>query len=167
MPNLTLTFDPWPKIKRVPPLIIHNLCVKFERVWAKLKSVYVPTIVSYCAKFWPTVDIWPDDPKSIGFLLLFSSTFVWSLKVIEQKLESLLCLQCFVECHIWPWPLTLWLGTLLIMVHRVKSQDQRLHSARYKLQVLPDNFQNSRVSCWWQGEEPYYLKPLGPGSRSN
>ena len=34
---------PWPIINRVPPLIIHNLHVKFESVWAKTVVAIVPT----------------------------------------------------------------------------------------------------------------------------
>ena len=34
---------PWSKINRVPPLIIHNLHVKFESDWAKTVVAIVPT----------------------------------------------------------------------------------------------------------------------------
>ena len=35
VPNLTLTFDPVPKIYRVPPLIMNNVYIKFESDGAK------------------------------------------------------------------------------------------------------------------------------------
>ena len=32
------------------------------------------------------LDLWPCDPKSIGFLISSFTTYMWSLKVIGQKL---------------------------------------------------------------------------------
>ena len=40
---MTLTLTPWPKINRVPPLIIHNLHVKFESDRAKSVFCIVST----------------------------------------------------------------------------------------------------------------------------
>ena len=62
---------PWSKINRVPPLIISNLHVKFESDWAKTIDCIVSTRShTQSAK----VDLWPRDPKSIGFLLSSSTT---------------------------------------------------------------------------------------------
>ena len=76
---------PWPKINRVPPLIIHNLHVKFESDWAKTAVAIVSTR-SYTQSATVDLDLWPRDPKSIGFLLSSFTTYMWSLKVIGQKL---------------------------------------------------------------------------------
>ena len=129
--NLTPTFNLWPQINRVPPLIIHNLHVKFESDWAKsvafivstrsytqsakvdldllpkinrvppliINNLYVKfesdwaiTVVcilstrSYSQSAKVDLDLWPCDPKSIGFLLSSSTTYMWSMKVIGQKL---------------------------------------------------------------------------------
>ena len=59
---------PWPKINRVPPLIINNLHVKFESDWAKTVVCIVSTR-SYTQSAKVDLDLWPRDPKSIGFLL--------------------------------------------------------------------------------------------------
>ena len=76
---------PWPQIKRVPPLIMKNLYLKFESDWAKSLVCIVPT-----SFYWTSVkfdlDLWPREPKSIGFLLSSGTTYMWSLKVIGQKL---------------------------------------------------------------------------------
>ena len=124
---------PWPKINRVPPLVIHNLLVKFESDWAKTVICILPTrsytqgakvdlghhlqITCEVNRFSPLImnnshvkfgsdqaktlacinsarfhkqspnaDLRPDDPKSIGFLLSSSTTYLWSLKVIGPKL---------------------------------------------------------------------------------
>ena len=123
---------PWPKINRVPPLIIHNLPVhvKFESDWAKTVVIIVSTrykawrthapptnplthssnhprtaallypFQSCCAKTVVAIvstrsytqsakvdlDLWPQYPKSIGLLLSSSTTYMWSLKAIGQKL---------------------------------------------------------------------------------
>ena len=50
------------------------------------------------------LDLWPRYRKSIGFLLSSWWMCMWSLKVIGQKLKSLLCPQG----QSWPWPLTPW-----------------------------------------------------------
>ena len=72
----------WPKSNRVPPLIIHNLHVKSECDWAKTIVCIVFTR-SYTLSAKDDLDLWPHDPKSIGFLLSSSTTYRWSLKVIE------------------------------------------------------------------------------------
>ena len=77
--------NPWPKINRGPLLIIHNLHVKFESDWAKTVVAIVSTR-SYTQSATVDLDLWPRDPKSIGFLLSSSTTYMWSLKVIGQKL---------------------------------------------------------------------------------
>ena len=76
---------PWPKMNRVPPLTIHNLHVKFESDWAKTVVAIVPTR-SYTQSAKLDLDLWPHDPKWIGFLLSSFTTYMWSLKVIGQKL---------------------------------------------------------------------------------
>ena len=76
---------PWPKINRVPSFIIYNLPVKFESDWAKIVVSIVSTR-SYTLSAEVDLDLWPCDPKSIGFLLSSSTTYMWSLKVIGQKL---------------------------------------------------------------------------------
>ena len=87
---------PWPKINRVPPLIINNLHVKFESDWEKTVVCIVSTrSYTQSAKF--DLDLWPRDPKSIGFLLSSWWMCMWSLKVIGQKLWSLLCPQGLIH----------------------------------------------------------------------
>ena len=76
---------PWPKINRVPPLIIHNLHMKIESDWAKTVVAIVPTR-SYTQSATVDLDLWPRDQKSIGFLLSTFTAYMWSLKVIGQKL---------------------------------------------------------------------------------
>ena len=81
---------PWPltscpKINRVPLLIINKLHVKFERDRTKTVVCNIP------AKFYTQqqsakVDLWPHDQKLIRFLPSSSTTYMWSLKVIGQKL---------------------------------------------------------------------------------
>ena len=59
----------WPKINRFPTLIIHNFHVKFESDWAKTEACIVFTrSCTQSAKV--DLDLWPHDPKSIGFHLL-------------------------------------------------------------------------------------------------
>ena len=72
---------PWPKINRIIPLIIHNIHVKSESDWAKTIVCIVSTR-SYTQSAKDDLDLWPHDPKSIGFLLSSSTTYMWSLKVI-------------------------------------------------------------------------------------
>ena len=76
---------PWTKINRVPPLIMVNVHVKFESDWPKTVDSIVSTR-SYTQSAKVDFDLWPRDPKSIGFLLSSSTTYMWSLKVIGQKL---------------------------------------------------------------------------------
>ena len=84
--------NPWLKINRVSPLIIDNLHVKYESDWAKTVVCILPTR-SYTQSAKVDLDLWPPDQKSIGFFLSPSTTYMWSLKVIGQKLQSLLCPQ--------------------------------------------------------------------------
>ena len=105
---------PWPmtlcpQINRVPPLIIHNLHVKFESDWTKAVVCIVSTR-SYTQSRKIDLDLWPRDPKWIGFLLSPSTTYMWSLKVIGKnnsiyRVHKVL----YTECQRWPWPLTPWL----------------------------------------------------------
>ena len=64
----------WPKIKRVPQLIIHNLHVKFESNWTKT-VVCILSTRSYTQSAKVDLDLWPCDPKSIGFLFSSSETY--------------------------------------------------------------------------------------------
>ena len=58
---------PWPKINRgpPPPLIIHNLHVKFESDWAKTVVVIVSTR-SYTQSAIVDLDLWPRDQNQNG-----------------------------------------------------------------------------------------------------
>ena len=76
---------PWPKINRVPPLIIHNLHMKSESDWAKT-GVGIVSTRSYTQSAKVDIDLWYCDLKLIGSLLSSSTTYMWSLKVIGQKL---------------------------------------------------------------------------------
>ena len=73
---MTLTYDSMIKINRVPPLIIHNLHVKSERDWAQTIVCIVSTR-SYTQSAKDDLDLWPHDPKSIGFLLSSSTTYMF------------------------------------------------------------------------------------------
>ena len=75
----------WPKINRGPPLIIHNLHVKFESDWAKTVVAIVSTRF-YTKSATVDLDLWPCDQKIIVFLLSSCTTYMWSLKVIGQQL---------------------------------------------------------------------------------
>ena len=85
--NWPWPLTPWPKINRVPPLIIHNLHVKFESDCSKT-VITIVSIRSYTQSATVDLDLWPRDPKSIGFVLSSSITYMWSLKMIHfgQKL---------------------------------------------------------------------------------
>ena len=85
-----------PRSLWVPPLIIHNLHVKFESDWAKT-AVCIVSTRSYTQSAKVDLDLWPRDPKSIGFLLSSSTTYMWSLKVIGQKLQSVSCPQGLIH----------------------------------------------------------------------
>ena len=74
---------------KAPSLTIHYLWhgLKFWKVGQTSRS---KTVVSIMPRFCRQCQRWPwpltpQDPKSIGFLLS-SSTYIWSLKVIRQKL---------------------------------------------------------------------------------
>ena len=108
MAKLTLTLDPVTQNHRVPPLIIHNLHVKFESDWAKTVVAIVPTR-SFTSSAKVDLELWPRNPKSIGFLPSSSTTYMWSLRVIGQNC-SRYCVHnvLYTECQSWPWPLTPW-----------------------------------------------------------
>ena len=83
------------KINRVLPLIIKNLHVNFESDWTNTVVCIVSTrFYTQSAKV--DLDLWPCDPKSIVYLLSTSTTYIWSLKVIGLKLQSVSCLKGFV-----------------------------------------------------------------------
>ena len=90
MRKLTLTL--WPKINRVPPLIMVNVHVKFKSDWAKTVVAIVPTRF-YIQSAKVDLDLWPRDLKSIGSLLSSWWMYIWSLKVIGPKLKLLSCPQ--------------------------------------------------------------------------
>ena len=71
---------PWQLNLWVSPLFINNLHTKWL---GKKCSLYRAHKISQQN---PKVDLWPNDPKTIGFLLSSSTTCMWSLKVIGQKL---------------------------------------------------------------------------------
>ena len=58
------------------------------------------------------LDLWPRDPKSIGFLLSSCTTYMWSLKVWKWLDKYCSCYRVHkvlnTECRSWPWPLTSW-----------------------------------------------------------
>ena len=81
--------DLWPDDQKsigVPPLIIHNLYVKVESDWAKTVVCIVPT--SFYTQS-DKLDLWPHNKKSIGFLLSSWTTCMWSLKVIQRKIFTM------------------------------------------------------------------------------
>ena len=66
---------PWPKINRVSPLTIRNLHVKFESDRSKTVVAVMSTRShTQSATVDLDLDLWPCDPKSIGFLLSSSTT---------------------------------------------------------------------------------------------
>ena len=83
---------PWPKINRVPPLIMANVHVKFESDREKTVAAIESTRF-YIQSTKVDLDLWPRDPKSIGFLLSSWRMCMWSLKMMGQKLWSLSCPQ--------------------------------------------------------------------------
>ena len=96
------SLNSWPKINKLPPLIIHNLHVKFERGWKKNFSCYRVHKVKRDGRTHArthsltqslkhplthsTNHRRTDDPKLIGFLLSSSTTYMWSLKGVGKKL---------------------------------------------------------------------------------
>ena len=74
------------------------------------KTLYI-VIVTISYTQWQSakidLDLWPHYPKSIGFLLSSSTTYMWSLKVIGQKIGLYPAHKIlYTECQSWPWPLT-------------------------------------------------------------
>ena len=62
-----LTFDPWSKINRVPPLITNNLHLKFASDRAKTAACIMPTrFHTQSAKVY--LILWPRDSKSIRYV---------------------------------------------------------------------------------------------------
>ena len=99
---------PWPKINRVPPLIMGNVHVKFESDWAKTVVAIVPTRF-YVQSVKVDLDLWLRDTKSIRFLLSSWRMCMWSLKVIGQNCSRYRAHKVlYTECQSWPWPLTQW-----------------------------------------------------------
>ena len=100
---------PWPKINRVPPLIIHNLQVKSESDWA-ITVICIMSTKSYTKSANVDIDLWLRDLKSIWFLLWSSTTCMWSLKVIGLNICSRYCVHkvLYTECQSWLWPLIPW-----------------------------------------------------------
>ena len=74
----------WPKINRVPPLIIHNLQVKFESDWAKTVVCILPKVLYIECQSWPwPLTLWPKINR-VPPLIIHS--LQWRLKVIGPKL---------------------------------------------------------------------------------
>ena len=97
---------PWPKINRVPPLTVHGLHIKFESGWAKTVVAIVPTR-SYTQIAKVDLDLWPHDPKSIGFIphhpRLTCEVWKWLGKnCCRYRAHKGL----YTECQSLPWPLT-------------------------------------------------------------
>ena len=78
----------WHKMNRVSPLIINNLHMKLESDGAKTLACKLPKRFH---KQSPKIDLdlWSGDSKSIEFLLLSSTTYMWNLKAIEQTLACI------------------------------------------------------------------------------
>ena len=93
MPKFTLTFDPVTHNQYSSSSHCEQLTVKFEINWAKT-VVCSLSIMSFTQSV--KVDLWPCDLKSIGFLLSSRTVYMWSLKVIGQKLKSVSCPQGFI-----------------------------------------------------------------------
>ena len=88
----------WPKINRVPPLIINNLRVMFENDGVKTDcSLHrAQGFAHKKCKSWPLTQN----------LLDTCIINMWSLKVIGQKLHAVCIVTTwflFTECQSWPW----------------------------------------------------------------
>ena len=72
--------------------------------------------------------LWPRDPKSIGFLLPSSTTYMWSLEVLGKKLACILPIRFYsqsakVDFGLWPpWPNINWVPPLVFHNLHVKSE---------------------------------------------
>ena len=84
------------KINRVSPYIIQNLNLKFESDFAKT-VVCILSTKYYTHNAEVYLDLWPRHLKSIWFLLLSSTTYIRSLKVIEKKMLSVSCPQGLIH----------------------------------------------------------------------
>ena len=94
-PKLMLSFDPitqWPKINRI--LLSSSATYLWSLEVIKEKSVVcIVSTRSYTQSAKVDLDLWPRDPKSIGFLLSSSTSYMRSLKVIRWKVEAVSCPQ--------------------------------------------------------------------------
>ena len=99
---LPLTF----KIKRVHPLIMCNMCMKFdENTLNSFVSIMFTRLFPYLSIVTLTFDLWPW--KSISFILSSWAICVFSLMKIHSTVWSLSCSQGYFHiCPLWPWPLT-------------------------------------------------------------
>ena len=60
--------------------------ISVREVWKWLSKNYIVAIVPTRSSAKVDLDLWPRNPKSIGFPLSSSTTYMWSLKVIGQTL---------------------------------------------------------------------------------
>ena len=95
-PKMTLKFDPMPDNQQGYSSHPEQLTCEVWK-WPRKKAV-VCIVPSRFYRQSPKVDVdfWPRDPKSIGFLLSSSTTYMWSFIVIGQKLLSVSCPQGFI-----------------------------------------------------------------------
>ena len=128
---------PWSKINRVPLLIIHNSHVKFQSDWAKTVVCIVST-GSYTQSAKVDLDLWPRDPKSIGFLLIMvnvhvkfesdcAKTVVAIVSTRSYTQSAKIDLDLWPRDPKWPWPLAPWskinrVPLLIIQNSHVKFQ---------------------------------------------
>ena len=80
MPRLTLTFNLTPYQS---PLVTNNLFVQFQSDWAKTE-VCIKLAMVHRRITKGNLNLWLCDQKSIGFLLSWWWTYVWSLKVTHS-----------------------------------------------------------------------------------
>ena len=120
-------FDLWLRDPKSIGFLLHRLHVKSESDWAKTVFCIVSTR-SYTQSAKIDLHIWPRDPKSIGFLLASSTTYMWSLEVIRQKLVCILPTRSYLQSAkvylgLWPpWPKINRVPPLVIYNWHVKSE---------------------------------------------
>ena len=160
--NWPWPLTPWSKINWVPPLLIINLHVKFEKDSTQTVICILSTR-SYTQSAKVDLDLWPCDQNSIGFFLSSSTTYRWSLKVIELKLLSVSCPQALfhrvqkltltfdpvipnqlgssshhpqLTCEVWKWSDK---NCSLYRVHKEGATDARTDSPTHSLTQPPTN----------------------------
>ena len=105
--SATVDLDLWPwdpNSKGVPPLVIHNVPVKFERDWAKTVIAIVSTR-SYTQN--AIVNLWHRNSTSIEFLLIIHNAHV---KFESDRAKTVVCnvstrsytQSAIVDLDLWP-----------------------------------------------------------------